>query len=194
MKKYIFIITALFILVNNSHAQQKKSAIKFSSINSVGFLNGQSQTSFTMQTINGIKYKTWFAGLGASLDNYGYRSIPAFVDVRKTLGNKTWQPLMYADAGINFPIYSSVLPRKQWGNDANKFYNTLYYETGIGLSKSINTKTKFILSVGYSFKHFSYLQYYNLFMSPIIWGSGYNYSSQYDFYYRRLSIKMGLQF
>jgi hypothetical protein len=149
-----------------------------------------------MQTINGIKYKTWFAGLGASLDNYGYRSIPAFVDVRKTFGNKTWQPFIYADAGINFPIYSSALPRKQWGNDAYKFYNTFYGETGIGLSKSINTTTKFILTIGYSFKHFSYLQYnYSPFMYPILIGNSYPfYTSQYDFYYRRLSIKMGLQF
>ncbi|MDE3144642.1 MAG: hypothetical protein KGL19_10840 [Bacteroidota bacterium] len=191
MKKYIFIITVLFILANNIDAQQKRSPVKFSSINSVGFLNGQSQTSFTLQSINGIKYKTWFAGLGASLDNYGYRSIPAFVDLRKTFGNKVWQPFIYADAGINFPLYSSALPRKQWGNDANKFYNTFYGETGIGLSKPINTKTKFILSFGYSYKHFSYLN------NPWAWNTGWpssSYLSQYDFYYRRLSIKMGLQF
>ncbi len=67
MKKCILITTCLFILTGIVDAQEKKSALKFSSINSVGLLSGQSQTSFTMQTINGVKYKTWFTGIGQAL-------------------------------------------------------------------------------------------------------------------------------
>ena len=198
MKKYMLITICLFIFAEMVSAQQKKSSFKFSSINSMGLVSGQSQTTFTMQTINGVKYKSWFTGVGISLDNYGYRSIPVFVDIRKSFGNKEWQPFIYADAGINFSLYSSVMPKQQNGIDANKFYNTFYGEGGIGLSKPINNKTKFILSVGYSFKHFSYLQYNNYYYTPVLitpytFVSSYN-TSQFDFYYRRLSIKMGLEF
>lgn len=198
MKKYIFITTSLFIFAGIVNAQEKKSLLKFSSINSVGFLNGQSQTTFTMQSINGVKLKTWFVGLGASLDTYGYRSIPAFVDVRKSFGNKAWQPFLYADAGINFSLYSNALPRKQNSNDAYKFYNTFYGETGVGLSKSINNKTKFTLSAGFSYKHFSYLQYNYYYYPMTLQGASMQTPSvnaaQFDFYYRRISIKMGLEF
>ncbi len=45
-----------------------------------------------------------------------------------------------------------------------------YGETGIGLSRSINKKTKFILSAGYSYKHFSYLQYNYYSIYPIVFG------------------------
>ncbi len=198
MKKYIFAFICLLLFAGIIHAQQKKSLFKFGSINSIGLLNGQSQTIFTMQTINGIKYKTWFTGLGASLDAYGYRSIPAFVDIRKTFGNKTLQPFVYADAGINFPLYSNALPRKLYGSDAYKLYNSFYGETGIGISRKINNKLKFVISAGYSYKHFSYLQYNRYYYSgPVLlvqYPPYMNNNTQYDFYYRRLSVKMGLQF
>ena len=183
------------IMVN---AQQKASTLKFSSINSIGLLNGESQSTFTMQTVNGIKYKSWFTGLGVSLDNYGYRSIPVFVDVKKCFVSKEWQPFIYADAGINFPLSSNALPKKQNGLDAYKLYNTFYIGTGIGVSKSINNKARFVLSVGYSFKHFSYLHYNSYYYTPTViysymQAASYNIS-KYDFYYRRFSIKMGLEF
>lgn len=170
-------------------AQEKKSLVKFSSINSMGFLTGESQTAFTLQTINGLKYKTWFAGVGAGMDIYGYQSIPVFADIRKTFGNKAWQPFVYADAGINYPIYSSTLPRKTGGNEANKFYPTFYGEAGVGLRGAINSKTAFVLSVGFSYKHFRYLHfnpYYSPFPTPA--------TTQFDFYYRRLSVRMGIVF
>ncbi len=196
MKKYIFATLLLFILSGIIHAQQKKSAARFSSINSIGLLSGQSQTTFTMQSINGIKYKSWFAGLGAGLDTYGYRSIPAFADIRKSFGKQSWQAFVYADGGINFPLYSSELPRKLYGNNAYKLYNTFYGEAGIGFNKPITKKTTFILSAGFSYKHFSYLDY-NYYNSPFIFivgGTQAPQSSEYNFYYRRIAVKMGIAF
>jgi len=113
MKKDIFITTGLLILGGMVSAQEKKTFFKFSSINSIGFFKGQLPTTFTMQSINGIKYKTWFAGAGVGLDTYGYQSIPVFADIRKTFGNKPWQLFVYGDAGMNYPIYSPAFPRKQ---------------------------------------------------------------------------------
>lgn len=187
MLKYIFITTGLLIFTGIVNAQKKKSFVTFSSMNSIGFLTGQSQSIFTIQSINGIKYKTWFAGLGASMDRYGYQSIPVFADIRKTFGHNAWQPFVYADAGCNYPIYSDLLPRKEGGNDAYRFYHTFYGETGVGLEKAINTKTAFMFSAGFSYKHFRYLQYD--FPNPIYQTSP---ATQFDFFYRRLSVKMGI--
>lgn len=192
MKKCFFLGLCFFILENAK--AQKQPKIKFSSINCVGFLTGQSQTMFTLQTVNGLKYKTWFAGLGASFDNYGYRSIPTFIDIRKAFGNKSWQPFIYSDAGINFPLYSSALPRKSNGQDAYRLKNTFYEESGIGISKSISKEIKFIFSAGYSYKHFRYLQHNYYFPDPLGGPTLFDPNQQYDFYYRRISVKMGLEF
>ena len=187
MKKYIFIAAGLLTLTGTVNAQKKKSIVKFNSMNSIGFLTGQTQSIFTIQSINGIKYKTWFAGLGASMDRYGYQSIPVFADIRKSFGNKAWHPFVYADAGINYPIYSALLPRKESGNDAYRFRHTFYGETGVGLEKAISTKTTFMFSAGFSYKHFSYLQYGV--QNPIYQNSS---ATLFDFFYRRLSIKTGV--
>lgn len=189
MKKYLFVAICFFFFAI-ANAQKKKSPVKFSSINSVGLITGQSQSVFTVQTINGVKYKNWFSGLGVSLDNYGYRSIPVFADVRRMFGKKKLQPFVYGDAGINFPYYSTALPKSN-SYSANKLYNTFYGETGIGISKSISKGINFILSAGYSYKHFRYSQY-----QKVNYPGPFQPSTPqlYDFYYRRISIKMGLQF
>ncbi len=185
MKRY-FLIFSFFMIAPNIHAQQESPVIKFSNITSTGLLSGQSQNVLTLQTINGIKYKTWFAGIGAAYDTYGYTSIPLFIDIRKTIGNKKWQPFIYADAGVNFSLYSDILPRKINGVDAYKFYDPFYGETGLGLGRTIYGKTTFTLSAGFSYKEFSYLQYSYPSSPPG--------GAQIAFYYRRFSIKMGVQF
>lgn len=190
MKKYIFCIWILLILVCTIHAQPKKSVFKFSSINSIGLLSGEIQNKFTLQTINGLQYKSWFAGVGASLDNYGCRSIPAFIDLRRTFGHSKWQPFVYIDGGINFPLHSTDL-ESNWGS-TYKIHNTFYGEAGSGVSRKLNKRLQINFSIGYSYKHLSYLQYNNDYYNMYFPTS--TTSTQYNFYYRRIAIKTGLQF
>ena len=194
MKKYIFFTIILLAVVCKIQAQKNKHALKFNSINNIGLLSGEMQNKFTFQTINGLQYKSWFAGVGAALDNYGYRSIPAFIDLRRTLELNEWQPFVYIDGGINFPLYTSDLPRKWGSTDAYKLQNTFYGEAGAGVKRKLSKRLQFDFSIGYSYKHFIYMQYYypitinlsSYLPSPII--------TQYDFYYDRIAIKTGLQF
>jgi hypothetical protein len=191
MKKYIFLTLIVLTLVCTIQAQKNKHSLKFNSINSIGLLSGEIQNKFTFQTINGLQYQGWFAGLGAGLDNYGYRNIPAFMDIRKTFGYNQWQPFVYIDGGINFPLHSSDL-QKEWAG-IYKVQNTFYGEAGSGVNKNLNKRLQFNFSIGYSYKHLSYLQY-----NMSYYGIIYNYqpsptSTQYDFYYRRIAIKTGLQ-
>lgn len=173
----------------------QKKAMKYNNITNIGWLNGSSQNDFTLQTINGITIDKWQLGLGVGLDNYGTKSIPVFVDVRRTFGNKQWQPLVYADAGVNYTL--------RWGNFAvkdfnNQYYfdlnNTFYGELGIGLSKKISKKTSLNITAGFSYKHLSYTEKDNY--AFIYTNSMYPYpvSYDFDFYYKRLALRVGLQF
>src|SRR5690242_4135427 len=105
MKKNALLIIAVLIIALQGMAQQVKktsSPVSFRSINLVGMNEGQGQTAFQLQTINGAEYKGWFAGVGVGLDYYNIRSVPLFFDLRKDIQNKKSTPFVYADAGVNY--------------------------------------------------------------------------------------------
>src|SRR5687768_15390308 len=105
--KGIFILTLLFIFCTGIATAQKNEkkgcSCSFQSLLNIGLLEGQESSEFQIQTINGIQYKGWFAGIGAGVDYYRFRSIPLFLDIRKNILNKNFTPFIYADAGIHFP-------------------------------------------------------------------------------------------
>ncbi|MCX6208529.1 MAG: hypothetical protein NTZ59_03230 [Bacteroidetes bacterium] len=187
--RHTIAIIFLFITIV-SYSQTKKVKPQFSSINSVGTVWGVNQNVFCFETINGISYKNWVYGVGVSFDSYGSQSTPIFLDIRKQMKNSS--VFVYADAGINIPWRTSNFPEKYSGTNTNqyKLKNTFYGEAGIGLKKLIANKTSFIASIGYSYKTFSYVQQ-NVFdwRSPST-SNDYNY----DFYYSRIALRLGIQF
>jgi len=187
------LLTLLLLVYSLTNAQKK--TVRYNNITTIGWLNGSSQNAFTIQTINGVKINTWQLGLGVGLDNYGTKSIPIFIDARKTFGNKKWQPLVYADAGVNYTL--------RWGNFAvkdfnNQYYydlnNTFYGELGVGLSKKISKKTSLNITASFSYKHLSYTEKDN--NSFIFTGNSVTYTEayQFDYYYKRLALRVGFQF
>lgn len=189
MKKIVSIL--LLFIVFNINAQTKKNAKQFTSINSIGTVWGSNQNVVCFETINGIIYKNWNFGVGVSFDGYGSQSTPVFLDVRKSI-TKNNAVFMYVDGGINMPWRTNNFPKKNsWDNmDAYQLKNTFYGELGVGYKKLIANNTFFVASVGYSYKTFSYNQnqyYWN------IMGSGYDWVA-YDFYYKRVALRLGIQF
>jgi hypothetical protein len=191
MKKISIVL--LVILSIHSYSQNKKNKLEFTSINSIGSVWGSSQNVVVFQTINGFNYKNWGIGLGVAFDGYGSQSTPIFLDLRRSITNDK-KLFVYADAGVNIPWRTTNFPAKySWNNeDAFKLKNTFYGEAGIGLKKQIVNKTYFVASLGYSFKQFSYIE-----QNVTTWGIGgvagktdYNY----DFYYKRLALRLGIQF
>ena len=84
-----------------SSAAQKKAI--FSSQNYVGLLEGEQKSKLQLQTMNGIKYRTWFIGLGTGIDWYYLRSIPIFLSLnRDFLQKKNRNFFMY----VFFVCYS----------------------------------------------------------------------------------------
>jgi hypothetical protein len=128
----------------------QKSKVKFNSLNMFGVAAGESRPSGLFQTINGVRYNNWFAGIGAGLDYYSYRTIPVFFDLRRDIG-KLNKGFIYADVGYNFPW------KEKPGKEIS-FYNSyhftrgLYSDIGIGYKVNLNENPSFLFSAGYSYK------------------------------------------
>ena len=180
--KYRFWFVQLLILLCSSGIAQTKAKFKFTSINELGILAGESTAEFQMQSINGISYKTFTAGIGLAIDDYYQRTFPLFVDLRKRLFKKTNSPFVYGDAGYSFIGKSSMT---DWEMDRN---GGLYYAAGIGYEIATNSKVKVVFDVGFSYKRFSRI------IDNEPWRSSLHYFDTYNYSLNRLSIKAGLRF
>jgi hypothetical protein len=186
MKKLIILSVILLVaIIARPQKNEKKScSCSFQSMLNIGLLEGQENSDFLIQTINGIQYKGWFAGIGAGIDYYRFRSIPLFLDIRKNILNKNLSPFVYADAGIHFP----------WAKDNESFYggskmsNGLYYDAGIGMNFSIRKNQGFTFSAGYSYKFAKETASWPIYcvMGPC---PEYKQTRSYDL--NRLSMKLG---
>ncbi len=192
--KLIFIITLCIILLSTRGSAQKtgnEKNIRFRSINQVGILAGSSEANLQLQTINGIKRKTWFTGLGVGLDYYYLRTVPIFIDVRKNIFNKPKSPFIYADGGYNFPWLSE----KNIESDRPVIIKTkggLYYELGIGYKTPVFKKLQLLFSAGYSYKNLSTTVNSMPWLS--IWPPPPEAYENYEYSLRRVAIKAGLSF
>ncbi len=187
--------TLLLILFCSSCVKSiaQKNKVYFSSSANIGLLVGEAQKTASFQIINGIKIDKWRLGIGTGLDNYGTKSIPAFIDVRYTYGAKKWQHFVYANGGIDFPLYNNFFrgstPNNNFFKSTYKLYNSLCGEAGVGLSKPITKKLSLNLTAAFSYKHLQYLETKNY--NDVL---GNKVTNMYNFYYRRLALRVGLQF
>lgn len=192
MKKYL--IMAACLVAGHLHAQ----SFRYSSITNTGITIGSEHPGITVQTIHGIRHKSWFAGIGVGYDNYGYKSIPVFADLRKTLGSNTkWQPFVYADAGLSIALYDHTYPSKLPYSDGAPLYelhNSFMGEAGLGISTSLGGSKRLGISAGYSYKHFSYVEYYYYFYVDPGPGFGFPPYGKQEIDYNRLAIKLQFQF
>jgi len=122
----------------------------FCSINQVGVATGESYHSLLIQSVNGLRYKTWFMGLGAGIDTYSEISIPLFIDVRKNLLAKPNTPFLYADAGMQ--IMAEKSNRDKTNFNWRIYHPGLYYDFGAGYYLPLKNKDALLLSAGYSVK------------------------------------------
>ena len=189
MKIRIGLITIMLIVaVNIANAQCN---CKFSSQQYAGLLEGEKGSAFQLQTVNGLKFKTWFTGVGVGLDYYTYRSVPLFLSINKEflLGRNSIYALL--DAGYNFPWY-----KREEGRGSNfissDFSGGFYWSGGMGYKISVNkNRDAVLLNLGYSFKHMQESQEMPAFcVNPPCK----SLVEKYDYKFNRLSLKLGYQF
>jgi hypothetical protein len=191
--KLLFITAFVFIGITTT-AQSKMT---FSSQNYVGLLEGESGSKFQLQSINGFKYKTWFAGLGTGIDWYFRRSVPLFVSLNKDFlkrGNRNFY--VSTSTGINFP-WEDDANYNEWGYNVEESNPGLYCEGGFGYKIGIGKrKDALLIQLGYSYKHVSekaknrIVYYYSILPGP----QPSEYTNEFDYHLRRVSLKLGWSF
>ena len=182
-----------FVLMTSAQeAKQERPAKKgcscsFSSIVQAGVLNGSKGVNFQMQAINGIRYKTWFAGVGVGVDNYYRGGVPVFFDVRKYILKKSTTPFVYGDIGVHF-VSDKKDVTNSWFED--RYHNGFYSEAGVGYKFGFQGKDRWIISAGYSYKYVKRLNV-NIWECPTSRCNELYYT--YKNYLHRYAMKIGIQ-
>lgn len=156
-----------------------------------GLLEGEEGSSFQVQVISGVKYRTWFAGAGTGLDYYSLRSVPVFLSLNKHLNAGHHSYFIQADGGASFAWVDRELDR--WSNYlSQKFSPGLYWSGLFGFATAFgNKKNSLMVSLGYSYKHIK--------DTKIRAGACNNppcpnLPEIYNYHFRRVSLKLGWQF
>jgi hypothetical protein len=191
MVKMILVIIALLMASQFLPAQQGGAGKKFrfGSQNYIGILEGEDGGAFQVQTVNGVRYKDWFAGIGTGLDYYYVRSIPLFLSVNKFFNFPKAPVFINGDIGINFPwdkagaIYFDSAP---------DYSPSLYWAGGLGYKFALKKKSQgVLLNLGYSYKHV--IEQYKLDF-PCLLPPCPGENDRYDYRLKRLSLKVGWMF
>ena len=185
MKAGIFLFAAWLVTAMTASAQKSKAV--YQPLIQAGLLEGENGSAFQLQTVQGLKYKTWSAGIGAGLDYYHTRSIPLFLDLRKALGQKNKGAFVYADGGYNFP-WLTTANKAALINDARSGY---YFDTGIGYEFPVMKQNRFFFSAGYAYKTFKTV--YEYVICPFL-GPCFTQAEVQAYRLRRVSLKAGLRF
>jgi hypothetical protein len=183
----LFIVLPFMLNAQNAKKTRSNCGCSFSSINQAGVMEGSAGSSFHVQTINGIRYKSWFTGLGVGLDHYRYRTIPVFFDVRKDLLNKVNTPFLFGDVGVHVPWLDDK--NKTWWGDS-EFNRGLYYDAGVGYKLNIGKSRALLFSGGFSLKKMRETRFIPV---MCITAPCPDQREYYDFSLKRFSLKAGLQ-
>ena len=192
MFRNIVCAIVIFLATVTLKAQQSKKGITqncncaFSSINQLGLMVGELNEAFQIQTINGFRYKSWVAGVGIGLDEYRFRSVPFFLNLRKELWIKPNTPFLYNDIGLNFPW---VKNNQKVYFASGDFKKGFYYDAGLGYKITLR-KQALIFSAGFSLKQLKEIRpsYSCPFGAPCS-----QEEDVYKYSLKRVSLKLGIQ-
>ena len=152
---FTLIIFSLLVAGQESSADNKKKGCgcRFQSINQLGAVQGELEGAFLLQSVNGIRLGQWFTGIGVGLDNYRFRGVPLFADVRHYILNKQRTPFIYADGGIHINWLTDSQKAPKGFGTSSDFKNGVYTDFGVGYSLGFKNNMAVLFSAGYSYKN-----------------------------------------
>lgn len=190
MKRVFFILLLFLIVKNESQSQEIKKEKKFlSSQISAGIVEGEQNTSFHVEIVNGIRYNTWFGGIGTGLDYYYFRSIPVYLSGIKYLSPGNHSFFIQGDAGVNFAWEEDQF--SGWNEISSEFKPGLYWNGSIGFTTGLDKKNSFSFGLGYSHKSLKQIKEMAVmcFNPPCE-----NSFETYKYNLKRLTLRIGWQF
>ena len=190
MKKFFLMLLLFLMIKNETPAQEMKKEKKFfSSQISTGIVEGAQGTSFHIETINGLRYKTWFGGIGAGLDYYYFRSIPVYLSATKYLSARNHSFFIQGDAGVNFAWDEEG--GDVWNEVSKEFKPGLCWNGMFGFATGLDRKNSFSFGLGYSYKSLKEIKEMAVmcFNPPCA-----NTFETYQYNLKRLTLRLGWQF
>ena len=186
MKKGFLILFSTCLVYTSAFSQDVKP--HFKSINTAGAAIGVSHPKLLFQSVNGVKYQEWFAGIGIGLDEYEIKSLPLFLDIRMDFGDEK-KGFIYGDIGYNF-FLEDESPEIIFAGTKSTYKGGLYTDIGIGSRIHLLKKVKMIFTLGHSYKTIKNTQAITICgMIPPC----YEDVSRYTHNYGRLILKVGLE-
>jgi hypothetical protein len=194
MRKFSLIILGS-IIVTFVHAQHTKQKGGFSVSAQAALLNGDNHVNGQILLSAGYELHGWFIGAGSGFDYYKYRTVPAFVDIKKYFGKGNRQLFIYANGGtdIAWPTEKQEnLHRIDWMafHSDNKFKNGLYTDFGFGYTLFNSQRRGFFTAIGYSAKTMS--ETYN----ELVWNGATSVIAKRTLNYsmNRILLRVGYKF
>ena len=186
---FVFLLWLCF----TSGSSYGQSKIRYGSQNYVGLLEGEYKAAFQLQTIHGVRYQTWYGGLGAGLDYYMFRTIAVFATVNKDLVFNGRTFYISGDVGTNYPwINDNSSTMIFGGSTSTKFHPGFYWAGGLGYKAFAKNKTDaFIINLGYSFKRIKQEDKVPGFCSDPPCSVN---LERFDYRLNRISMRLGWQF
>jgi len=181
----------LCIICTQTNAQQnaaEKKPSSFHSYNSVQLLNGNTTTTISLHSVNGMQWDKFFAGIGVGFDYYYHTTLPLFAEVRYDVVGITRKLQAFVNGGVHFPF--STLNRKFE-------YKTGDYKTGKLIAAGLDyyipvKKDAVIFGVAYSRKQVIQMADNNVW-NPVT-NSIQNIPVKDDYRLNRIWIKLGWVF
>ena len=191
-KIIFFILVVLFASLKGSSQDRQ---LRYSSVNTFGVLNGGMGADWQVQTVQGIRYKTLYAGIGAGIDNYFRKTIPVFLDLRKNIFEREKTPFLYLDLGGSYPYKKNESGSSWTGSYTSTFKKGYYYDAGIGYNIPFSGRFAAVISVGYSQKSLEEEQVFtNYPYDPRIYAPWMHTNDHYAYTLRRFSLRTGISF
>ena len=191
MKKAFLILLLFVASMSEITAQEIKKEKKFfSSQISSGIVEGEQGTSFHVELLNGIRYKTWFGAIGTGLDYYYYRSIPVYLSGIKYLSPGNHSFFIQGDAGMNF-AWVEDRGMNVWNEISHEFKPGIYWNGMLGFATGLDRKNSFSFGIGYSQKSLKEIREMAVmcFSPPCE-----NTYETYKYNLKRLTLRLGWQF
>jgi len=191
-----FLMIILMCVAVCASAQEKSSSVPkvkkcscgFSSITQGGLAAGESLPQGLVQSISGIRYKEWFAGIGGAVDFYHFRTIPVFIDLRRYLTEKITTPFIYVDGGVNLPW---IMEHEKPSYSREDFKAGWYFDAGLGYRLALSGRHGILLNVGYSEKNLNSRRWMTTSYCPV---EPCPDSESFNYTFKRYVFKLGWQF